>query len=73
MARWADILIRFDNRVRNLRKEQGYSHENFAYACEFDRTYVGGIERGKRKRSLRNIEWVADTLEVSLAELMDEI
>ncbi|QDU09638.1 helix-turn-helix domain-containing protein [Gimesia aquarii] len=73
MAKRADILIRFGKRVCNLRKEQGYSQENIAYACEFDRTYLGGIERGERKLSLRNIEWVADTLEISLTELMDVV
>ncbi len=71
MAKRADILIKFGQQVRKLRKEQGYSQENFAYACELDRTYVGGIERGERNLSLRNIKRIADTLEISLAELMD--
>nr|WP_228030240.1 helix-turn-helix transcriptional regulator [Gimesia benthica] len=38
--------MRFGQRVRELRKEQGYSQEKFACVCELDRTYVGGIERG---------------------------
>ena len=70
MAKRADILVRFGKRVRKLRKEQGYSQENFAYACELDRTYIGGIERGERNLSLRNIERIADTFKISLAELM---
>ncbi|QDU52227.1 anaerobic benzoate catabolism transcriptional regulator [Gimesia panareensis] len=73
MAKRADILVRFGQRVRELRKEQGYSQENFAYACELDRTYVGGIERGERNLSLRNIERIADTLEISLTELMEGV
>ena len=68
-----DILKRFGERVRELRKEQGYSQENFAYACELDRTYVGGIERGERNVALRNIERIADTLGISVAELMDGV
>jgi len=70
MARRADILERFGQRVRALRKEQGYSQEAFAAACELDRTYVGGIERGERNVALRNIEAIAQTLGISLAELM---
>jgi len=73
MAKRADILKRFGARVRELRKEQGYSQENFAYACELDRTYVGGIERGERNVALRNIERIADTLGISAAELMDGV
>ncbi len=70
MVKRKDILERFGQRVRELRKEQGYSQENFAYACELDRTYVGGIERGERNVALRNIERIADTLGISVAELM---
>ena len=71
MAKTADILVRFGRRVRELRKEQGYSQEGFAHACELDRTYIGGIERGERNVALRNIERIAETLEISLAELME--
>ncbi len=73
MGKRADILERFGQRVRELRKEQGYSQENFAYACGLDRTYMGGIERGERNVALRNIEVIAETLGVTLAELMDGV
>lgn len=73
MRKRADILVRFGQRVRELRKEQGYSQESFAWACELDRTYVGGIERGERNLALRNIERIAETLEVTIAELMDGV
>ncbi|WP_228030344.1 MULTISPECIES: helix-turn-helix domain-containing protein [Gimesia] len=53
--------------------KQGYSQENYAYACELDRTYVGGSERRERNLSLRNIERIADTLEISLAELLERV
>ncbi|QDV52152.1 HTH-type transcriptional regulator SinR [Gimesia fumaroli] len=73
MAKRADILVRFGQRVRELRKEQGYSQENFAYACELDRTYVGGIERGERNLTIRKIEQIADTLGISLSELLEGV
>lgn len=73
MGKRADILERFGLRVRELRKEQGYSQEGFAAACELDRTYIGGIERGERNVALRNIEAIAQTLGITLAELMDGI
>ena len=67
----ADILERFGQRVRELRKQQGYSQEGFAAACDLDRTYVGGIERGERNVALRNIETIAQTLGITLSELME--
>ena len=70
MGKRADILERFGQRVRELRKEQGYSQESFAAACELDRTYIGGIERGERNVALRNLEAIAQTLGLTLAELL---
>ncbi len=73
MAKQADIQVRFGQRVRELRRDQGYSQENFAYACGLDRTYVGGIERGERNVALRNIEVIAQTLEITLEELFEGV
>ena len=71
MAKRRDILKRFGERVRELRKAGGYSQEGFAAVCGLDRTYMGGIERGERNLALRNIEKIADAMGISLAELMD--
>ena len=71
MVKRADILERFGQRVRKLRKEQGYSQEGFGAACGLDRTYVGGIERGERNVALRNVEVIAQTLGITLADLLE--
>ena len=64
-----DVLERFGERVRNLRKEAGLSQEALADKCGLDRTYVGGIERGERNVSLRNIEVIAKALGTQISEL----
>ncbi len=71
MGKRADILERFGQRVRKLRKEQGYSQERFGAACGLDRTYIGGIERGERNVALRNIDAIANTLGITLADLLE--
>jgi transcriptional regulator with XRE-family HTH domain len=70
MTRSADVAVRFGQRLRELRNAKGLSQETFAAACGLDRTYISGIERGRRNVSLRNIEVIADALGVSLSELM---
>jgi transcriptional regulator with XRE-family HTH domain len=65
-----DILTRFGQRVRELRSVRGFSQEAFADHCGLDRSYIGGIERGKRNVSLRNIGLIAKSLGISLTELM---
>ena len=63
------IRTRFGARVRQLRTERGWSQEVFADRAGLHRTYVGSIERGEQNISLVNIEKLAATLGVSLAEL----
>ena len=70
MGKAADILERFGQRVRELRRAKGLSQEAFAAECDLDRTYMGGIERGERNLALRNINLIAETLGMSLSELM---
>lgn len=66
----ANIAARFDLRIRELRKAKDLSQEAFAAQCGLDRTYISGIERGKRNVSLLNIEVIAKALGISISELM---
>ena len=64
-----DIRHRFGARVRQLRTERGLSQEAFADRAGLHRTYIGSVERGEQNLSLQNIERLAATLGLSLAEL----
>lgn len=70
MSQKADITERFGERVRQVRKNRGFSQEAFAAECGLDRTYISGIERGRRNVSLRNIAVIAKALAISISELM---
>lgn len=56
-------------RVRELREELGLSQEAFAHRAELDRTYVSGIERGRRNPTLDVIYQLAEALDVEVREL----
>lgn len=58
-------------RIRELRNAKGYSQEKFAQNCGLDRTYIAGVEQGKRNISLENLNKIAESLELSLGELCD--
>lgn len=73
MKKRDDILLRFGARIRELRLDTGLSQEEFAAKCGLDRTYVSGIERGKRNVSLRNIGKIADFLGLSVSELTKKV
>jgi len=69
MGNRGDVLKQFGRRVRELRLNSGLSQEAFADKCGLDRTYVGGIERGERNLSLKNIYRIATALGVPPREL----
>ena len=58
----------FGDVLRRLRKARRLSQESLALACNLDRTYIGGIERGERNVSLVNIVKIARSLRVSPKE-----
>lgn len=61
----------FGRRVRHLRLQLGISQEELAHRCNLHRTYIGGIERGERNPSLRNIVRIAKALGISPSKLFD--
>lgn len=68
-----DVLARFGQQVRERRTALGLSQETFADKCKLDRTYISGIERGKRNVALRNIEAIAKALGITIAELVNGV
>ena len=65
-----DPCLSFGRRVREFREQLGISQEALADKAELDRTYVSGVERGKRNVGLRNIHKIATALGVSASKLL---
>lgn len=66
-----DPCALFGQHLIKLRKERGWSQEKLALQSGLARSYIGGIERGKRNIALVNICKLADTLEVAPAEMLN--
>ncbi|EMN1412602.1 helix-turn-helix domain-containing protein [Enterobacter hormaechei] len=64
-----ELHVKFGKRVRELRKERGWSQEEFADRCGLDRTYVSGIERGVRNPTLEIIGMISSGLNVEICIL----
>jgi transcriptional regulator with XRE-family HTH domain len=60
----------FGEAIRQMRGELGLSQEALAGACDLDRTYISGIERGSRNPSLTNILKIAAALNARPADLL---
>lgn len=68
-----DVKIKFGIKVKNLRISKGYSQEKLAELSDLDRTYIPGIESGKRNVSIVVVEKIAKAFQISISELMDNI
>jgi transcriptional regulator with XRE-family HTH domain len=66
-----DVGKTFGQKVRDLRRERGFSQEELAARAGVHRTYLGGIERGERNPSLKNIAAIANALGVRLSNLFN--
>jgi transcriptional regulator with XRE-family HTH domain len=67
------LLKALGQRIRELRLAQGYSQEAFADRCGLHRTFMGTLERGESNVSFSNLAKVAETLGITLSELLTGI
>ncbi len=63
-------LALFGDHLARLRKARGWSQEKLALESGLARSYVSGIERGRRNVALVNICVLADTLGVPTSEML---
>ena len=65
-----DPLVLFGRRLVELRQANGWSQERLAHESGLARSYLGGVERGRRNLALLNIYKLAHTLGVEPFELL---
>lgn len=56
--------------IRRLRRQRGWSQEEFGARCSIHRTYIGSIERGEGNITLKTLDQLAKTLGVRSYDLL---
>ena len=69
----ADTRARAGARIRALRKDRGYSQYKFSDMIGMDRTYLIGVEKGRRNVSIDNLIKIAEGLDVRLSTLFESV
>ncbi len=64
-----NILKAFGNQIRIERNKLGLSQEDFASLAEMHRTYIGVVERGEKNITLKNIQKIANALNIKISKL----
>lgn len=66
-------LLKIGENIRTLRKQRGYSQEEFADIAGFSRSYYTEIETGKRNVSVLNLIKIIEALNVSPNEVIGSL
>ena len=59
-------------RIRRLRKEEGFNQEELAGKADVSRAYISDIERGRRSPAYGVVKRIASALGVTIGELEGE-
>lgn len=62
----------FENKVKELRIQQGLSQDELASYCGIDRPQISKIEQGKVNVTLETIERLNQDLQIKTSLLLDE-
>lgn len=68
-----DIKIKLGLRVKEIRISKGYSQEQLAELADLDRTYIPGIESGKRNVSIVVVEKLARAFDITISDLLKHL
>ena len=64
-------MNKYGNRLKELRKQRGYSQEELAKILNTSRSRIGMYEQGRRQPDLEMQEAIADTFNVSIDYLFE--
>jgi len=68
-----NIKIAFGEKLRSIRTSKQLSQEKLAELADLDRTYISGVELGKRNISIVNICRLASALQIKITALFDDL
>ena len=72
-AKDKQYLLKIGDNIRAIRKQRGYSQEEFADIAGFSRSYYTEIETGKRNISVLNLIKIMEVLKVEPNEIIGSI
>lgn len=73
MAQDETKLLLLGEKIRARREQLELSQESLADECDFDRTYISMLERGRRNPAFLNLVKLAEGLKLPLSTLIKGI
>ena len=66
-----DTLIKLGHKIRILRTNLDLSQELLAEKANLNRSFIGLLERGKFNVTIKNLEQIANALDIDIKELFN--
>lgn len=66
-----DIKQNIGFRVKELRYQKNLSQKDLSFLSNLDRSYIAGIESGKRNLSIESLEKITKALEISIFDFFN--
>lgn len=63
------VHIRVARKIRQLRRQKGWSQEKLAFEADIHRVFMGRIERCEQSPSLSTLEKIAKALDTPIQDL----
>jgi transcriptional regulator with XRE-family HTH domain len=70
--KYMDIRYKIGQRIKLLRTEKNVSQNDLAYYAGLDRSYLAGVENGKRNITIVNLEKIITALEITVKKFYDD-
>jgi transcriptional regulator with XRE-family HTH domain len=65
-----DINEKVGFNIRRIREERGLSQEELASLAGLHRAYIGQIERGEKNIGLKNLQKIANALDINIKDIL---
>ncbi len=65
------LLQKFAKRIKDLRKQKGYTQDELSYRAKIGRSTLANLETASNDVTLTKINQIACAFEISLAELFN--
>ncbi len=66
-----DTVKKLGHKVRILRTDRGFSQETLAEKAGLNRSFVGLLERGRTNITIKNLEQIANALDIDIKNLFE--
>ena len=66
-----DTVKKLGHKVRIIRTDRALSQEALAEKADLNRSFIGLLERGKTNVTIKNLEAIANALDIDIKTLFD--